>query len=102
VDAVSWDTRIDGDLVCAQAKYHARSSKTFVLSLLRLSLLPLIALCCWIVANRSFRMRLKKQCVAALVKSKPTFHVAHNLRHIGDCFCVHACAFQSNASCSST
>jgi hypothetical protein len=60
VDAVSWDTRIDGDLVCAQAKYHARSSKTFVLSLLRLSLLPLIALCCWIVANRSFRMRLKK------------------------------------------
>ena len=44
VDAVSWDTLVDGDLACAQAKYHARSSETFAFNLFRLSLSPPIAL----------------------------------------------------------
>ena len=120
VVSVSWDIRIDGDLVCAQAKYHARSIKTFVFSSLRLSLLPPIALCCWILAHRSFRMRLKKMCqqhwsnpsrhftlhvtcgisvivsVCMHVPFNPMPVVApHNLPHVGHCFRVHACDSQS-------
>ena len=40
LDAVLWDTWIDGDLACAQAKYHARYSEISFKTLLRLCQSP--------------------------------------------------------------